>query len=87
MRSACSPSSTYSTSRIALIYILFTPIKKEMAFTDLQLAILGTTSFVIFYIFRGSVAHFNQPNLIASGWKFLVLRLNEQTIIASRFRY
>ncbi len=32
-----------------LIYILFTPIKKEMAFSDLQLALLGTTSFVIFY--------------------------------------
>src|SRR5260370_41750963 len=32
-----------------LIYILFTPIKKEMAFTDLQLALLGSTSFVIFY--------------------------------------
>ena len=32
-----------------LIYILFTPIKKEMAFSDFQLALLGTTSFVIFY--------------------------------------
>jgi hypothetical protein len=30
-----------------LIYIFFTPIKKEMAFSDLQLALLGTTSFVI----------------------------------------
>jgi len=36
-----------------LIYILFTPIKKEMAFTDLQLAVLGTTSFVIFYTLLG----------------------------------
>src|SRR5436853_6002871 len=36
-----------------LIYILFTPIKKEMAFSDLQLAILGTTSFVIFYTLLG----------------------------------
>ncbi len=36
-----------------LIYILFTPIKKEMAFTDLQLALLGTTSFVIFYTLLG----------------------------------
>src|SRR5437763_851757 len=36
-----------------LIYILFTPIKKEMAFTDLQLALLGTTSFVIFYTVLG----------------------------------
>jgi len=37
----------------SLIYILFTPIKKEMAFSDLQLALLGTTSFVIFYTLLG----------------------------------
>jgi MFS family permease len=36
-----------------LIYILFSPIKKEMAFSDLQLALLGTTSFVIFYTALG----------------------------------
>lgn len=36
-----------------LIYILFTPIKKEMQFSDLQLALLGTTSFVIFYTLLG----------------------------------
>lgn len=36
-----------------LIYILFTPIKAEMAFSDLQLALLGTTSFVIFYTVLG----------------------------------
>ena len=36
-----------------LIYILFTPIKAEMHFTDLQLALLGTTSFVIFYTLLG----------------------------------
>jgi MFS family permease len=36
-----------------LIYILFTPIKKELAFSDLQLALLGTTSFVIFYTLLG----------------------------------
>lgn len=36
-----------------LIYILFTPIKQEMKFTDLQLALLGTTSFVIFYTLLG----------------------------------
>ncbi|HEY0386687.1 MAG TPA: MFS transporter [Pyrinomonadaceae bacterium] len=36
-----------------LIYILFTPIKREMALTDLQLALLGTTSFVIFYTLLG----------------------------------
>jgi len=36
-----------------LIYILFTPIKKEMVFSDLQLALLGSTSFVIFYTLLG----------------------------------
>src|SRR4051812_24718772 len=36
-----------------LIYILFAPIKKEMSFSDLQLALLGTTSFVIFYTALG----------------------------------
>lgn len=36
-----------------LIYILFGPIKKEMVFTDTQLALLGTTSFVLFYTLLG----------------------------------
>jgi MFS family permease len=36
-----------------LIYILFIPIKKEMHFSDLQLALLGSTSFVIFYTLLG----------------------------------
>lgn len=36
-----------------LIYILFTPIKKEMAFTDLQLGILGASSFAVFYTLLG----------------------------------
>lgn len=36
-----------------IIYILFQPIKQEMAFTDTQLALLGTTSFVIFYTLLG----------------------------------
>lgn len=36
-----------------IIYILFKPIKEEMAFSDLQLALLGTTSFVIFYTLLG----------------------------------
>lgn len=36
-----------------LIYILFPPIKKELVFTDLQLALLGSTSFVIFYTVLG----------------------------------
>src|SRR4030088_1483051 len=37
----------------SLIYILFTPIKAEMALSDLELALLGTTSFVIFYTLLG----------------------------------
>jgi len=37
----------------SLIFILFTPIKKELALTDLQLALLGTTSFVILYTALG----------------------------------
>src|SRR5437868_14088662 len=36
-----------------IIYILFPLIKKEMAFSDTQLALLGTTSFVIFYTVLG----------------------------------
>ncbi len=36
-----------------IIYILFTPIKKEMNFSDTELALLGTTSFVIFYTLLG----------------------------------
>ncbi|TSA27711.1 MAG: MFS transporter [Ignavibacteriales bacterium] len=36
-----------------LIYLLFAPIKKEMLFTDFQLALLGSTSFVIFYTLMG----------------------------------
>lgn len=36
-----------------IIYILFKPIKEEMHFSDLQLALLGTTSFVIFYTLLG----------------------------------
>lgn len=37
----------------SLIYILFTPIKAEMKLSDLQLALLGTTSFVIFFTLLG----------------------------------
>ncbi len=37
----------------SLIYILFTPIKAEMKLSDLQLALLGTTPFVIFYTLLG----------------------------------
>ena len=36
-----------------IIYILFPLIKKEMDFSDTQLALLGTTSFVIFYTILG----------------------------------
>jgi MFS family permease len=37
----------------SLIFILFPKIKQEMTFTDLQLALLGSTSFVIFYTLLG----------------------------------
>jgi MFS family permease len=36
-----------------LIYILFTPIKAEMNFSNLQLGLLGATSFTIFYTLLG----------------------------------
>ncbi len=36
-----------------IIYILFPLIKKEMAFSDMQLALLGGTSFAIFYTLLG----------------------------------
>ena len=36
-----------------LIYILFTPIKQEMAFSDFELGLLGTTSFVILFAALG----------------------------------
>jgi len=36
-----------------LIYILFTPIKKELMFSDVELALLSSTSFVIFYTVLG----------------------------------
>jgi MFS family permease len=36
-----------------LIYILLPLVKREMAFSDLQLAILGATSFAIFYTLLG----------------------------------
>ena len=55
-----------------LIYILFTPIKKEMQFTDLQLALLGTTSFVIFYTLLGIpfgklADHISRKKIIGTG--------------------
>lgn len=36
-----------------IIYILFPAIKTEMAFSDLQLALLGGTAFALFYTFLG----------------------------------
>ena len=36
-----------------IIYILFPAIKAEMSFSDLQLSLLGATSFAIFYTFLG----------------------------------
>lgn len=55
-----------------LIYILFQPIKQEMGFTDLQLALLGTTSFVIFYTLLGIpfgrlADRVSRKNMIAAG--------------------
>jgi MFS family permease len=55
-----------------LIYILFTPIKKEMSFTDFELALLGTTSFVIFFTVLGVpfgrlADRSSRKNMIAAG--------------------
>jgi MFS family permease len=55
-----------------LIYILFTPIKKEMSFTDFELALLGTTSFVIFFTALGVpfgrlADRSSRKNMIAAG--------------------
>lgn len=55
-----------------VIYILFTPIQAEMKFTDFQLAVLGTTSFVIFYTLLGVpfgrlADRVTRKNLIAAG--------------------
>ena len=55
-----------------LIYILFAPIKKEMSFTDFELALLGTTSFVIFFTVLGVpfgrlADRTSRKNMIAAG--------------------
>lgn len=55
-----------------LIYLLFTPIKKEFLFSDSQLALLGSTSFVIFYTLLGipfgrMADKFSRKYLIAFG--------------------
>ena len=36
-----------------IIFLLFTPIKKEFGLSDFQLALLGSTAFVIFYTALG----------------------------------
>lgn len=55
-----------------LIYILFPAIKKEMSLSDLQLALLGTTSFVLFYTSLGlpfgrMADRVSRRNMIAAG--------------------
>jgi MFS family permease len=55
-----------------LIYILFAPIKKEMSFTDFELALLGTTSFVILFTLLGVpfgrlADRSSRKNMIAAG--------------------
>src|SRR5215210_6202467 len=55
-----------------LIYILFTPIQKDMKFSDFELALLGTTSFDIFYTLLGVpfgrlADRVPRKNLIAGG--------------------
>ena len=55
-----------------LIYILFAPIKQEMSFSDFELALLGTTSFVIFFTALGVpfgrlADRSSRKNMIAAG--------------------
>jgi MFS family permease len=55
-----------------LIYILFTPIKNEMSFSDFELGLLGTTSFVIFFTVLGVpfgrlADRSSRKNMIAAG--------------------
>lgn len=55
-----------------LIYILFTPIKAEMSFSDFELGLLGTTSFVIFFTVLGVpfgrlADRGSRKNMIAAG--------------------
>jgi MFS family permease len=56
----------------SLIYILLTPIKAEMKFSDFELALLGSTSFTIFYTLLGipfgrMADRRSRKNLIAVG--------------------
>src|ERR1041385_126490 len=55
-----------------LIYILFEPIKKEMSFSDFELGLLGTTSFVILFTVLGVpfgrlADRASRKNMIAGG--------------------
>jgi MFS family permease len=55
-----------------LIYILFTPIKAELGLGELQLALLGSTSFVLFYTLLGVpfgrlADRVNRVHMIAAG--------------------
>jgi len=55
-----------------LIYILFVKIKQEMSFTDFELALLGTASFVIFFTALGVpfgrlADRSSRKNMIAAG--------------------
>lgn len=55
-----------------LIYILFAPIKAEMSFSDFELGLLGTTSFVIFFTLLGVpfgrlADRSSRKNMIAAG--------------------
>lgn len=55
-----------------LIYILFQSIKKEMSFSDFELGLLGTTSFVIFFTVLGIpfgrlADRSSRKNMIAAG--------------------
>src|SRR5919206_2608890 len=55
-----------------LIYILFEPIKREMSFSDFELGLLGTTSFVIFFTVLGVpfgrlADRGSRKNMIAAG--------------------
>lgn len=55
-----------------LIYILFEPIRKEMSFSDFELGLLGTTSFVILFAVLGIpfgrlADRSSRKNMIAGG--------------------
>ncbi len=83
MRKRADLYAWYVLSLLTLVYVLnfldrtiilylFPLIKREFAFSDLQLSLLGTTAFVIFYttlgIFFGRLAdRFSRVKIIAVG--------------------